>query len=266
MAGQERNKAYVDYAKYLQEQIDAKNGDFNVYAERNLDSHFDGEVVVVARSGKYYRSSAEIPYQIEIFTSSPEETINWFTELFKELNNTKFTSIVGEGQDKEIYTITQFYQTPTIIDPDIEIGSDHYARIIAFASLYITYNVSDIQSIKIDGEEIEFENISISYSIEPHSVKKSGVIVVKSKVRTNTTSISFQAVNKNTIFFNKVFNILFHQINANTTFNVEIKMTNGLTGELVMILSQSSLNGAKNALPGENINLIEYDPGETNNA
>ena len=44
---------YVDYAEYLQSKIDEKNGKYKVYAERNLDSAFDGDVVVTVKSGKY---------------------------------------------------------------------------------------------------------------------------------------------------------------------------------------------------------------------
>ena len=94
MPDEENTDVYVDYAKYLQDQINANNGNFKVYAERNLDSMFDGDVVVSAKSGKYYRSSAEIPYQIDIVTAKPKETLDYFTTLFKNLNNSSFTSIV----------------------------------------------------------------------------------------------------------------------------------------------------------------------------
>lgn len=262
MPEEEKTDVYVDYAKYLQDQITANNGDFTVYAERNLDSMLDKEVVVSAKSGKYYRTSAEIPYQIDIVTSKPKETLDYFTNLFKKLNNTSFTSIVGEEDNKEIYNITQFYQTPTVIDPDIQVGSDHVARIVAFGSLYITYNVSNVVKIEIDNEEIEFENGTLSYVIDPHANKRSGNITVKSKARTNTTSVSFSVVNKNTVFCNKLFNIMFHKLDANTTFSVKITMSNGLTGTLTMIVSQNNINFAKSALTGDNISLIEYDTGE----
>lgn len=256
---------YIDYADYLQKQINALvSGQFKVYAERNLDSMIDGDVVVSAKSGKYYRSSAEIPYEINIMTSKPKETLDFFTNFFKKLNNTSFVSIVGEEDEKEIYNITQFYQTPSIIDKDIDIGSEHYARIITFGSLYITYNVSNIEELKIDNELIEFETATLAYVVDPHANKRSGNITVKSRVRTNTTSVAFSTVNKNSVFCNKLFKIMLHQLDANTTFTVDVKMSNGLTGQLTMIISQSNVNAAKAALTGDNITLIEYDTGEQN--
>ena len=253
---------YVDYAEYLQSKIDEKNGKYKVYAERNLDSAFDGDVVVTVKSGKYYRTSAEIPYQIDIVSSNPEEALSFFTGLFKELHNTSFTSVVEHDGTTDTYNITQFYQSPAVIDSDIQIGSDHLVRIVSFSSLYITYNVSDVAELKIDNEVIEFENMTISYVIDPHANKRSGNTTVKSRARTNTTSISFAMVNKSSIFCNKLFNIMFHVIDSNTTFTVKITMTNGLTATLTMILSTNALNAAKNMLAGDNIALIEYDSGE----
>lgn len=246
-----------DFKKYLQDKIDEENGEYKVFSERNLDSAFDGDVIVSAKSGKYYRSSAEIPYQIQIVSSDPDSALTFFTKLFKKLHNTLFSQII----DEEMCNITQYYQTPTIVNADIQFGSDHLVEIVTFASFFITYNVSDIQEISIDNEIIEFENASINYTTELHSVKKSGKINVGSRIKTNTTSIAFQMVNKNTVFCNKLFQIAFHKLDANNLFQVKIKMSNGYVGTLNMIISQNSINAAKNALTGANIALIEYDEG-----
>ena len=240
-----------DFKKYLQDKIDEENGEYKVFSERNLDSAFDGDVIVSSKLGKYYRSSEEIPYQIQIVSSDPESALTFFKKLFKKLHNTSFSQII----DEEMCNITQYYQIPTIANADIQLGSDHLVEIVTFASFFITYNVSDVQEISIDDEIIEFENASINYTTELHSVKKSGKINVGSRIKTNTTAIAFQMV------CNKLFQIAFHKLDANNVFQVKIKMSNGYVGTLNMIISQNSINAAKNALTGANIALIEYDEG-----
>lgn len=253
---------FVDIVKYLKEKL-AEISDFkyNISTERNLDSDdLDGEIVVKALSGSVYDESSTIPYQIEVTSLSPDKVINDFTTLSVRNNNKKFTSIVKNSESEyQSYTITPFFQTPTIMDSDLRVGSNVYARLVLFATFNITYQVSDIKSITIDGESLSFLNATISYATEPSSNRISGVELSKSKIRNASTSISIDIVHKATIFTNKVFKIMTNQMPKNTPFVVEIEMENGLKASLTMCVNTCSIIGARGLLPTEKISLILYD-------
>ena len=264
-------KQFVAFRKYLQEKIDLiVPGDFKVSSERNLNSDFiEGETVVSALTGSVYDDSANIPYQIEIFTSKPDETINIFTSLAKANNNKPFQSIVNEGTNEnpiyKNYTIIPFCQTPTVMDKDLPYGTEHYSRLMMFATLIILFQVSNVQSITIDGEEIQFLNGSLTYTTELFSSRVSGQELNKNKKKVSTLGLSFKIVNKDTIFTRRLFNIMVGQLKGNTAFNVQITMSNGMSATLKMIVNTNALSFARQSLTSDDVSLFLYDDrGEEN--
>ena len=266
-------KQFVDFRKYLQEKIDAIiSGVFSVATERNLNSDFiDGEVVVSAMAGAVYEDSATIPYEIDIFTSDPEGAIDYFTALAKENNNKPFQTIINEGTadtpDFKQYTIIPYFQTPVTMDKGLAYGTDHYAKVVMFANLVILFQVSNVASITIDGEEIKFIDGSFSYATELQSSRVSGVELNKSKKKAATISLNFKMINKDTLFSRNIWNVMIGNKPGNTSFSVTITLTNGMSATLKMLLNTNVLAFARQQLSTDNISLFLYDDrGDNNNA
>ena len=259
---------FVDLVKYLQDKLYAiAEGLYICSSERNIDANYDkNQVVVSALSGNVYEESATIPYQIDIITNDIESVMIDFTTLARDNNNVPFNVVVQEGENYQSYTIKPFFNTPVVMDKEIQMGSDKYARIVVFATINAIYNVNDIKSIVIDGEEIKFQNASIGYTTELKSNRVSGDELNRSKKHVASTALTLTVVNKSSVFFNKLFKINFGQLKGNTSFNVEIEMINGLKGSFKMVYGTGILSSVRGQLPSNQVSLYIYDDRGDNNA
>ena len=260
---------FVDLVKYLQNKLDAiAEGLYVVSNERNIEADYEkNQVIVSALSGNVYEESATIPYQIDIITNDIESVMIDFTTLAKNNNNVPFDTVIQEGEEYQAYTITPFFNTPVVMEKDMPLGSDKYARVVVFANINAIFNVNNVKSITIDGEEIKFLNGSLTYTTELKSNKVSGEQLNKSKKHVGSTGLSFTSVNKSTVFFNKLFKIMLGKLNGNTPFNVEIEMTNGLKDSIKMIVGTDILTSNRGVLPSNQVSLFIYDDrGDSDNA
>lgn len=249
-------KQYVDFSQHLQGLLDALAPNlFKVTNERNLDGDMDGDVVVSALSGNINKNSATIPYQIDVFTYDPENTMNVFTKLAHTYNKTSFTNV----QDEKLYTIFQYYNTPVDMDKDIEIGQNHLSRIVIFAQLYIMFQVSNVKKITIDNEEIETLNGTLAYVCETHSNRVSGVQMNKDKKKAATLQLTFAMISKDSVFGRKLFLISTGQLDGNTSFSVVVDKTNGQTATLTMMITGCTNSWGDNALPSDQVSMGLYD-------
>lgn len=272
------NNQFIDLKKWLQDKLNELAPDyFTVSNERKSDSDFlEGEVVVSALSGTPYEDSANIPYQIDVFTASIDYVMDILNILAKTVSNVPFTQIVQTGTQTvndsttPVYAshrITPYLNTPVVMEKDIPNGAQHYSRIVIFASMLVIYDVNDISELKIDNEVIHTLTSSLNYTTEMISNRISGQQLNKSKKKAATTSVNFTMVNKNNNFSDKVFQITTGQLSGNTKFVVKVTMNNGRTATLDMILGSSSEGFARGQLPSLNIALYLYDSrGDSNNA
>ena len=182
-------------------------------------------------------------------------------------NNKSFISVIQTSTDNyESYTITPFFNTPVVMDANVQVGSNIFTRIVVFAQVNSVSQVSDVQSIVIDGEEIKFQNGTLGYTTELVSNRVSGDELNRSKKRTSSIILTFLMINKAGVFNNKVFNIMTGQLSGNTSFNVVVTMSNGLSATMTMALGTSTLNSARLQLPSIQISLYLYDSRGDSNA
>ena len=257
-------KQFVDFKKWLQEQLNSIQAGFNVTNERNINSDFiNKEVVVSQLAGSVYDESANIPYQIDIFASDVENAINVFTSLAKKQNNKPFTSIVNEGTEEspsfKNYSVIPYFQTPVVMEKDLSMGSDHYARIVCFVNLVILFEISNVKKITIGTEEISFLSGTLAYTTELQSNRVSGAQLNLSKARTASTSLCFKMINKDTIFTEKLFKIAIGELPRNTYFSVKIELTNGRFATLNMVVGSSTLSFARQQLASYDVAMYLYD-------
>lgn len=264
-------KQFVDFITWLQTKLNALQAGFKVSSERALDSDFfENEVVASQLAGSVYDESANIPYQIDITTSDIDNAMGVFTTLAKNENNKSFVSIINEGTeddpDFKNYTVIPYFQTPVVMDKDLEIGSNHYSRIVVFVNLVILFQVSNVSEITIDSESIGFLEGTFGYTAELVSNRVSGQELNVSKKKASSTSLSFRIINKDTAFTRKLFNIAIGVLPGNTSFSVKLKLTNGQEANLNMVVGTSTLSFARQQLASYNVGLFLYDSRGDNNA
>ena len=259
---------YVDYKKKLQERLNNLYPNlFEVVNERNLAA--DGEKVqVVLRQlvGQVLGNSATIPFQMDIITDDPEKIMEIFTAYAKNFSNSQFNSIVNEGTeqnpDLKTYLIIEYLNTPTVMEAIVDGYANKMSRIVLFSNLTVLKSVSNIKSLTIDDESIEFNNATISYMANIHENRISGEQLNKSKKREASVKIAFSLVNKDSVFGRKLFRIMFGLLDGNTKMDVKITLTNGLQANVPMIIDASTLTFSGKgqvSLPTDNVSLVVYD-------
>ena len=269
---------FLDFKKWLQDKLNELYPNyFKVSTERNIDSDFiEGETIVSALAGVPYEDSANLPYQIDVYTSDVDNVMNLLTAFAKNVSNVPFNQIIQTGtttvnnEEQPVYTshtITPFLNTPVVMEKDIQNGAQHYARIVVFASMLVFYDVNDIKEIKIDNEVIKTLNSSLNYATEMMSNRVSGQELNKSKKKASSVSINFTMINRNSTFGNKVFKITTGQLAGNTKFAVKITLSNDMSYTLNMMIGNSSLGSQRGQLPSLNVAMYLYDDrGDSNNA
>lgn len=261
--------AFIDIAKYLKDKLsDISDKEYRFSNERNLDSpDLEGDVVIRQLSGNPYEESATIPYQFEITTVDPAKVMEDFTQLAIKNNKKAFTEVIQTDTNTyKSYTIIPFFNTPVIMESDLQIGSNHYARIVAFASINVVYQVSNVKKIKIDNEEIPFRSGTLAYTAELTSNKVSGDELNRSKKKTASTALTFLMINKSGFFANKLFQIATGSLPGNTKFSVYVEMDNGLNATMKMIVGTTALSFSDSQLPTNQVNLYLYDERGDSNA
>lgn len=253
---------FIDFASYFKNRLkEITDVEFSISYERQLDSDsFDNEIVIKQLSGATYNESGNIPYQVDIITANPDETMEIFTRFALENTKKEFKELIENiNGELESYSITPFFQTPVIVSPDERYGSNSYSRIVLFFNAFYVKGINDIKSLKIEGEELRLLNSTISYVTEVHSKKNSGDELNKVKKKYATFGISFQTISKNGIFTNRLWNIIFGLTAGNTPFKVTIELTNGMSFTVNMIVTTANFSSADNQLPSFNVSMSVFD-------
>lgn len=248
--------------QFIQEQLDAiRPGAYRVSSERNLQSEFEKhDVVVSSLSGDVYSKSSNIPYQIDITTLDPDQVQEDFFELARNCNNIPFTKIIQSGEDNfQSITFSVVFNTPVTMEKSIDIGTNHYVRLVAFASVNEMNGINQVKKIEIDGELIETLNSTYNYVTETNSSRVSGQELNYSKKKASSVSIVFTSINSASVFFNKAFKITCGQLPGNTKFTVNFELDNGLKATLPMFVNSYQLVSQIGKLPAANVSLALYD-------
>lgn len=259
----------INLVKYLQEKLDALTPNFYIVSkERNINADYNKAIVVVsALSGNVYRDSGNIPYEIEIITNEIDKVMGDFVTLGKQNNTKPYTQILVQGEsDYQSSTLIPFFNTPVVVDKNLELGSDKYARIVVFATINEQENVSNIKHLTIDNEEIEILNGSLVYVTESDPARVSGQELTRSKKKVSSYSITFSVISKSSVFLNKAFRIATGQLAGNTSFSVKVVMENGLEATNLMFIGSYTLSNERSKLPSINIGLHLFDNRGNNNA
>lgn len=245
-----------DLVKYLQEKLETINpGRYHVANERNINADFkNNEVVISAMSSTVNdRVATDIPYEISIFTTDIEQVMADFTVLAKSFSGESYREIY-EG---EVVLITPYFNTPTVLEKDID--ALHYAKIVVFASVNEISGINNIKTLKIDNVLVETLNASLNYAAEQNSQRISGNELTKGTAIAGSCNITFMCLNKSTAFLNTAFKIAVGQLSKNTSFSVDVVLDNNLSATLTMYITQYSLVNERAKLPSVQIGLSLYN-------
>lgn len=241
---------YLDYKEHLQTKL---GNDFIVVNNLNLKANLDKTNVVIKElAGNVYENSAQLPVQLDIYTKDVDATLLALNTFVSQNNNVGF--------QEEAYYITPFYTTPALMEGDIQIGNNYFARIVVFGTLFFMFEVGNIKSIFIDNEKIDFLNASISYNTELHVDRRSGKEINVSTKKASTLVFTFSTINKLGIFQQKIRAMRLGQIIGNTIFSVKIVFTDNNAEETYSLMVNSYTNAfARNQLPSLNVSMVLAD-------
>ena len=239
---------YLDYRAHLQEKL----GDsFVVRDIREMNANPEkGKInaIITELAGNIYQNSAQLPVQIDFYTKDPIGTMALLNS-FVTANNSKM--FINEGN-----YITGYYTTPTPMDRDIEVGSTKPVRLVMFGTLFVMFNIDDISSIKVDGEELETLTRSIIYSSDFDPSNKDGTELKVHDSVASYISIAFKFINKRGVFSQKLRAMRSGTLSRNTVFSVSVTFFDGTIETYAMLVHSCGLASARGQLPSMDIDFV----------
>jgi len=260
---------FVILRDYLQQELDKIQVGFKVSKERALKTYFEKEVVITQLVGTPSQFNATIPYQINVIASDIDNAMDVFTQFDKTHYKVAFDTTIDTNEKDEYgneifitYNISQNWNTPTVIDNNLEVGSNHFARIIMFGSLFVLYNSSNVKQITIDGENIDFVNGSLIWQQTMRSDRKSGQSNNKNISEASAVSLSFQFPSQKGIFASKLSALRTGKILRTTAFAVKVVLSDESIEEYTMLVGTQTFTFAVSATPNYQIIMSERQEGQ----
>lgn len=209
--------AFFDAKKHVQDMF----GDgFSVLSECvvNINSSRIGDskitVVIHQMRGPIYDDCQQIPLQVDFYISQIEQldVVNQAVALA----NRVVTAYTG-------YRVSQTYTSPSLMEKSDEFGSGGLARYSCVAYFFIYSNAADIESIKVNGEEIDFLQCTVAYQSEGPSAKNRGTYLMGSDPTGGTTTVVLKMVAKRNGLFQSLLYVRNGSAVPNSHFAVTLK-------------------------------------------
>lgn len=211
----------------------------------------DPEVLVVRKlQGPIYRNSSLLPILIEVHTTDVLGTMEVMTDFVKR-NQSKY---VIDG----LNYIKQNYNTPFVSSAFNEFSQNMSNIIQVSATLVITDNISDIEWVKIDNEDIYFDTVDENYVATEFSTKPFKDDDFSTTIQGFINKLQISSIVFSSGFNNKVRNIKNKILSADTKFEVEIKYSDSdVTYKYDMKLGSYSVSNSSANVPFSTIALTE---------
>jgi hypothetical protein len=258
---------YFDAVDYFQKKLNvicmALGIDgYNVSAERKLDAVNAREVVISAMAGPVGAATATITYEISVYTNVPDEVMNMLNELARTESGKTFTSEMETTNNEVLsFSIIPSYMTPTIMDRDLEIGPNHGARVIQYASFGILANVLDVKDITYKGEKVEVAQSTLNFVAQLSANNKSGENLMKSTSTGAALSLSLTIPSQSGLLALDIISVMAGAKDKNYQFNISLRVgdENGVTIDKTYIMSTATINSVRGSVPSLQATFAEYD-------
>ena len=214
----------MKYIDYIKETLQSYTDKYNIVVVEEIDNNYnpqDNDILVVYKklAGAVNGNVKFMPIQFEIYSANNDvnDTMYLFEKFVDEKSNTSF--VLGLDHMK------QDYNTPVDMTNFLEVGSGFRAYIYVSGTLMITSNISDVKEVRIDGKPINYTNVSIAYTAQPSTSKKSGENLQNTMLSNANLQIIISGF-CNADVFNQQLSLMRQGIlSPNTEFNLKLTFT-----------------------------------------
>lgn len=216
-----------------------------------LNNVDEPEVLVIRKlQGTIFQNSKILPIQFEVKTRDINMAMNILNNFVFENNSQWFISGLNY--------IKQNYGTPFLQQAFTDSGVNVSGTITVNATLVETENISDIESLSIDGEDIYFDSVQDDYVASEQPQKKYDDNLHRTKIRGGINKLLVSSLQFNNGLLQKVRNIKSGALEGDVPFNVVIKYTDSsaLYSYTMKLGSHSAMTSTAN-VPVTTIALTE---------
>lgn len=228
----------------------------NVFDEKSYTDEVLGpksiSVVIKYLTGTILYTSTILPIQLMVMAEENSLAVaKMVLETYAQTNNFKSVTI---GTD----FVKQAFSTPTVINNFAGVGLGYRSVVFMNATLTITGSVVDISSLTIDGVVTKFINASVSFNTSPDNQPFPNDKLNTSVKQFSNFSFSVQVPFTNSVFCQKVLDIMRGQTSGNTKFTMIFSIsTNPVTTfTQSMLMVNSVFNTTAGDLPTLQISFV----------
>lgn len=241
------------------------------YLKTIIEPYLPSDITTDFHSEFYYNPEAVANFTIKLLTGNIQAKITQQPiQLICEVDNRYLNDIIDALNEmaitynETIATINnnsfrQFYSTPVVIGTFKNEGLEIKSTISMDVNFLTFKNLLDIESLRINNEEIAFLNTAITYTANVNSTGAIGSGIVKQLALSNGNTFSISALLKNSGVLKEILiDRMLLCSNMNQKYKLSIKMgTNKI--EIPCILVAGSVNKEINGFPLIELSFMRGD-------
>lgn len=241
------------------------------YIKEIISPYLASDITTDFHSEFYYNPDAIANFTIKLLTGNIQAKITQQPiQLICEVDNQYVQDIIDALNEMAINyneTITnidgvslrQFYSTPVVIGTFKNDGLEIKSTISMDVNFLTFSNLLDIESLRINNEEIAFLNTAITYTANVNSTGAIGSGIVKQLALSNGNTFSISALLKNSGVLKEILiDRMLLCSNMNQKYKLSIKMgTNKI--EIPCILVTGAVNKEINGFPLIELSFMRGD-------
>lgn len=241
------------------------------YLKTIIEPYLPSDITTDFHSEFYYNPEAVANFTIKLLTGNIQAKITQQPiQLICEVDNQYVQDVIDALNEMAINyneTITnidglslrQFYSTPVVIGTFKNDGLEIKSTISMDVNFLTFSNLLDIESLRINNEEIAFLNTAITYTANVNSTGAIGSGIVKQLALSNGNTFSISALLKNSGVLKEILiDRMLLCSNMNQKYKLSIKMgTNKI--EIPCILVTGAVNKEINGFPLIELSFMRGD-------
>lgn len=229
---------------------------FEVYEEQNyIKPNLDKNKISVAiKQLSSVRVYETLVQPIQIMVLSEENSLMYARLVFEKLSEMYNYFQVKESNNAIKFNISN----PAVLQNYNVIGSGLRSVLYVSMSLVILENISDLEELKIDGENIKFISSNLGYGASFDTVQKPTKEIAESRKVGGSFNMNIALSCTNTNFITKCLKVMFGDttVNPYVTANT-IKIGNVTSSGKVLQIQSVSFGAAINDVPTLLVGLVE---------
>lgn len=209
------NKIFREKLYSLQKQLELSNFEFEVDSEQAFLKKKDlkpNTIYVLTKTLQNDNSINVDTQPIQILILSEQDRLDvskaFFSEFAKKYNFEAISESYTENGTSHNIWIKQQYSDPVVLSNFNAVDFGYRSVLYISATLYIMYDVLDIENLEIDGDAVEALNFNISYSMSTNTQQLPSKYIATSLKTVSTFAVTLTVPMLNNNFVKKCLNIL----------------------------------------------------------